>query len=56
MKTYNVAVVGVGIVGKEMVKILRERKFPIKSLKILATRKRTEEIAGEKFKVEKTTA
>jgi len=56
MKTYNVAVVGIGIVGKEMVKILRERKFPIKSLKILATRERTEDIAGEKFKVEKTTA
>ena len=43
------------MVGIEMVKILLERSFPIKSLKIFATRERTEEIAGEKFRVEKTT-
>ncbi|MCK4245154.1 MAG: aspartate-semialdehyde dehydrogenase [Candidatus Omnitrophica bacterium] len=36
-------------------KILRERNFPVNTLKILATRERTEEIVGEKFKVEKTT-
>ncbi len=44
------------MVGKEMVKILKERNFPIRTLKILATRERIEEIGGEKFKVEKTTA
>ncbi|MCX7857924.1 MAG: aspartate-semialdehyde dehydrogenase [Deltaproteobacteria bacterium] len=38
MKTYNVAVVGAtGAVGNEMVKILEERKFPVKSLKLLAS-------------------
>ncbi len=44
------------MVGKKMVKILRERNFPAKSLKILAVRERTEEIAGEKFKVERASA
>jgi len=33
---YNVAVVGVGAVGIEMLKGLRERNFPIKNLKVLA--------------------
>ncbi len=56
MKSYNVAVVGIGMVGKEMVKILKERNFPLHTLKILATRERIEEIDGEKFAVEKTTA
>jgi len=55
MKSYNVAVVGIGMVGKEMVKILKERNFPIRTLKILATRERIEKIEGEKFEVEKTT-
>ncbi len=56
MKTYNVAVVGIGMVGKEMVKILKERNFPIRTLRIFATRERIEEIEGEKFEVEKTSA
>jgi len=54
MKKYNVAVVGAGIVGKKMVEILLERNFPMKDFKILATREREEEIAGRKFKIEKT--
>jgi len=47
-------VVGAGMVGKKMVEILIERKFPFKNLKILATKERTEEIAGINFKIEKT--
>ena len=31
-KAYNIAVVGVGAVGQEMLRILRERNFPIKDL------------------------
>lgn len=54
MKKYNVAVVGIGMVGRKMVEILMERNFPFKNLKILATREREEEIKGIKFKVEKT--
>ncbi len=38
MKQYNVAVVGAtGAVGNEMVKVLEERKFPVKNLTLLAS-------------------
>ncbi|MBU4560739.1 aspartate-semialdehyde dehydrogenase, partial [bacterium] len=38
MKTYNTAVVGAtGAVGQEMIKILEERNFPIKEIKLLAS-------------------
>lgn len=38
MKEFNVAVVGAtGAVGNEMVKILEERNFPVKNLKLLAS-------------------
>jgi aspartate-semialdehyde dehydrogenase len=34
-----------------MIKVLRERKFPAKEIRVLARSKRTEEIAGEDFRV-----
>ena len=38
MKKFNVAVLGAtGAVGREMLKILEERKFPINTLKPLAS-------------------
>ena len=37
---YNVAVVGVGAVGIEMLRVLRQRKFPIDKLVVLARSKR----------------
>jgi len=38
MKSYNVAVVGAtGLVGGEMIRILEERRFPVKELKLLAS-------------------
>ncbi|MCE1246178.1 MAG: aspartate-semialdehyde dehydrogenase [Firmicutes bacterium] len=38
MKTYNVAVLGAtGLVGGEMIKILEEKNFPVKSLRLFAT-------------------
>ena len=38
MKTYNVAILGAtGAVGREMYKVLMERKFPINKLKLLAS-------------------
>lgn len=55
MKKFNVAVVGVGIVGAEMLKLLRERDFPARDIKVLATRSRTEEIGGCRYQVEPTT-
>ncbi|MGQ9630817.1 MAG: aspartate-semialdehyde dehydrogenase [bacterium] len=51
-KKYTVAVVGIGMVGSEMVKVLRERDFPVERLKVLATRARTEEIGGCEYEVE----
>ncbi len=52
MKEYNVAVVGVGMVGGKMLEVLRERGFPAKSYKVLATRKRVERIGGYDYEVE----
>ena len=46
MKQYNVCVVGIGAVGTEMVRLLKQRNFPVKSLTILARSERTETIDG----------
>ena len=51
MKQYKVGLVGIGAVGTEMVKVLRQRNFPASEIRILATRERDEEIAGETFHV-----
>ncbi len=50
-KEYRVIVVGIGMVGGMMVQVLRERKFPAKEIKILATRERIETIAGRRYAV-----
>lgn len=55
MKQYKVGLVGIGAVGTEMIKILRQRKFPASEIRVLATRDREEEIAGEVFNVRATT-
>lgn len=51
MKKYNVGVVGIGAVGSEMIKVLRERRFPASEIRILARSERDEEVAGETFHV-----
>ncbi len=51
MKQYNVCVVGIGAVGTEMVRLLKKRHFPIKSLTILARSERVEMIDGEAVQV-----
>lgn len=55
MKTYNVAVVGAGAVGLEMVRILRQRKFPINELRVLARSARALTLDGETYQVRETT-
>ncbi len=51
MKAHNVCVVGIGAVGTEMVRLLKARKFPTKSLTILARTERTETIDGVGYPV-----
>jgi aspartate-semialdehyde dehydrogenase len=54
MKEYNVGLVGVGAVGAEMIKVLKERKFPVKGqVRIFASRERDEKILGETYRVMK---
>ena len=55
MKQYEVAVVGVGAVGAEMLKVLDQRQFPAKRVRVLARSARTEEINGRAYEVEPTT-
>jgi len=53
MKKYRVGIVGIGAVGTEMVKILRQRNFPASEIIFLARSERDEEVAGETFHVAK---
>ncbi len=48
---YNVAVIGVGVVGIEMLRCLKRRKFPIGNLKVFARSARDIEVDGEKYAV-----
>ncbi|GMT49473.1 MAG: aspartate-semialdehyde dehydrogenase [bacterium] len=59
MGKYHVAVVGAtGAVGHEFLKVLNQRNFPLKSLKLLASKRsagKTLEFKGETLKVEELT-
>jgi len=48
---YNVAVVGAGAVGIEMLRCLKNRKFPVDQLKVLARSSREMEVDGAKYQV-----
>jgi len=52
MKKFNIAVIGVGAVGVEILRILRERNFPVNNLRVFARSSRTIEVDGEKYQVE----
>ncbi len=49
---YNVAVVGVGVVGIEMLRVLSQRNFPVGELKVLARSAREIEVDGRKYAVQ----
>ena len=51
MKEYRVGLVGVGAVGTEMIKVLRDRRFPCGKVQVFASRERDEEILGETYHV-----
>ena len=52
MKKYNVAVVGVGAVGIEMLRVLRQRNFPVGELRVFARSARDIEVDGQKYSVQ----
>jgi len=52
MKKYNVAVIGVGVVGIEMLRVLKQRNFPIGELRVFARSAREIEVDGQKYSVE----
>ena len=56
MTKYNVAVVGAGAVGEEMIKVLKQRNFPISKLVILARSARKQTVDGVEYDVRETTA
>jgi len=51
VKKQNVGIIGIGAVGTELVKIIRERDFPVGELRILARTERDEQIAGDNYHV-----
>ena len=53
--TVSVAVVGVGAVGELMLKVLAERKFPAKSIRVLARTPRAIQVDGRSYDVLATT-
>lgn len=50
-KKYNVAVIGVGAVGIEMLRVLKQRNFPIAELRVFARSARNIEVDGEVYSV-----
>ncbi|MFH0771664.1 MAG: aspartate-semialdehyde dehydrogenase [Candidatus Omnitrophota bacterium] len=48
---YNVCVVGVGVVGIEMLRVLRQRGFPLNELRVLARSAREIEVDGQRYSV-----
>ncbi|MFA5411426.1 MAG: aspartate-semialdehyde dehydrogenase [Candidatus Omnitrophota bacterium] len=49
---YNVAVIGVGAVGIEMLRVLRQRNFPVGELRVFARSARDIEVDGENYAVQ----
>ncbi len=56
MKKFNVAVVGVGAVGEEMLRVLYQRKFPVGKLKVFARSARKIFVDDQKYNVEQICA
>ena len=49
---YNVAVVGVGVVGIEMIRCLKRRSFPVDTLKVFARSSREIDVDDQEYQVE----
>lgn len=48
---YKVGIVGVGMVGEALIRILEERDFPVSEFRIMATSRRKEMLAGKERQV-----
>ena len=48
---YNVAVIGAGVVGIEMLRVLKQRNFPIQELRVFARSARDIDVDGIKYSV-----
>jgi aspartate-semialdehyde dehydrogenase len=48
---YNVAVIGVGAVGLEMLRVLKQRNFPVGNLSVFARSSRDIEVDGQNYSV-----
>ena len=46
-RTYRVGVVGAGLVGEELVRVLEQRRFPAGEVRVMARSSRTQDIAGK---------
>jgi aspartate-semialdehyde dehydrogenase len=55
MPLLEVAVVGVGAVGEEMLRVLAQHKFPARSIRVLARTERTINVDGRDYQVRATT-
>ena len=53
---YNLCVVGVGVVGIEMLRVLRQRNFPVGELRIFARSGRVIEVDGKTYSVQPISA
>ncbi|MFA5090935.1 MAG: aspartate-semialdehyde dehydrogenase [Candidatus Omnitrophota bacterium] len=51
MRRYNVCVVGIGAVGIEMLRVLRQRRFPVERLSIFARSARDIQVDGQTYSV-----
>jgi len=51
-KKFNLAVIGVGAVGIEMLRVLRQRSFPINELRVFARSARNIEVDGQNYCVQ----
>jgi len=51
MKKYNVAVIGAGVVGVEMLRVLKQRQFPVENLKVFARSARDINVDGQVYSV-----
>ena len=49
---YNVAVIGVGVVGIEMLRVLKQRNFPVGKLSVLARSARSINVDGASYSVQ----